>query len=453
MASRLDVGLLSPVRAGTAAEEATGDQAWLEAMLEAEAALAAAQADLGTVPRHVAETIAKAARAGRVDAREVALAAREDANPVAALVAAFTGVVAELDPVAAEYVHRGSSSQDVFDTGAMLVAKRTLELVREDVEDVLRHVEDLAERHLGTPMAGRAFPLQATPTTFGLKAAGWRELLLQAAAQLDELLEDGLPVSLGGAAGTMAGYLEYAKMDGGREVAADELVRAYARRTGLAPSRLSWHSLRGPIARIGQALAFTGGALGKMAVDVLFLVRSEIGEVVEPWREGKGGSSATPHTRVPVLAAMIRSASLQLPALAGVLQQALLAEDERAGGMWQSEWPVLRDCLRLAGGAAATAVELSRGLAVDEARMRHNLEISGAQLATERLVVRLAPKLGRAQAKALVTKLSAESAVTGVPLVELAGARCDLDIAEVVALLDPLTYLGAASDLVAQAIS
>ncbi|EFV12839.2 lyase family protein [Segniliparus rugosus] len=453
MAEQLDVGLLSPVRAGTAVEEATGDQAWLAAMLAAEAALVAAQADLGTVPQHVAETIAKAARAGGIDARTVALAARENANPVVALVAAFTAVVAEFDPMAADYVHRGSTSQDVFDTGAMLVAKRALELIREDIEDTLRHLEELAERHRDTPMAGRTLALQATPTTFGLKAAGWREILLQAASQIDELLEDGLPVSLGGAAGTMAGYLEYARIDGGHEIGQEELVAAFARRTGLAPARLPWHSLRGPIARIGQTLAFTAGALGKIAVDVLVLVRSEIGEVAEPSKEGRGASSAMPHKRNPVLATMIRSAALQLPALASVLQQALLSEDERAGGVWQSEWSALRDCLRLAGGAAATAAELARGLVVDESRMRRNLELGGAQLATERLAARLAPSLGKARAKTFVTKLSGEAAATGTPLVLLAAERCDLEYTEVAALLDPTTYLGAASDLVVRAIS
>ena len=39
-----DSGLLSPVRAGTPVEAPVGDTAWLQAMLDAEAALARAQA-------------------------------------------------------------------------------------------------------------------------------------------------------------------------------------------------------------------------------------------------------------------------------------------------------------------------------------------------------------------------------------------------------------------------
>lgn len=106
----IDAGLLSPVRAGTPVEAAVCDMAWLQAMSDAEAALARAQARLGAVPAGAAETITRAARAERLDLRALALAARETANPVVGLVAAFREAVRALDPVAAEYVHRGSIS-------------------------------------------------------------------------------------------------------------------------------------------------------------------------------------------------------------------------------------------------------------------------------------------------------------------------------------------------------
>lgn len=125
----VDCGLLSPVRAGTPAETATADQAWLQAMLDAEAALSRAQARLGALPASAAAAITAAADADRLDPRALALAARETANPVVGLVQAFTAVVAASDPAAAEYVHRGSTSQDILDTGTMLVAARTLRIV------------------------------------------------------------------------------------------------------------------------------------------------------------------------------------------------------------------------------------------------------------------------------------------------------------------------------------
>lgn len=192
-----DSGLLSPVRAGTPVEAAVCDRAWLQAMLDAEAALARAQARLGTVPKPAADIITRAARADRFDARALALASRETANPVVGLVQALTRAVAAQDEGAAEYVHRGSTSQDVLDTGAMLVTARALRLLRADLTRIADALGALALEHRDTLMAGRTLALQAVPTTFGLKAAGWRELVLDAVRRVERVLDGGLPVSLG----------------------------------------------------------------------------------------------------------------------------------------------------------------------------------------------------------------------------------------------------------------
>ncbi|MEV7730054.1 lyase family protein [Streptomyces sp. NPDC087917] len=476
-----DTGLLSPVRAGTPVEAAVADEAWLRAMLDAEAALARAQARLGTLPPTAAEAITAAAGTDRFDARALALASRETANPVVGLVRELGRVVAETDPKAAEYVHRGSTSQDVFDTGAMLVARRALALIRADLGRTARALANLAARHRDTPMAGRTLALHAVPTTFGLKAAGWRELVLQADRRLG-VVEADLPVSLGGAAGTLAGYLEYAALDGprgapsssqpssqasshavpdvGGDVGAgdylDRLVDAFARETGLARPVLPWHALRTPLADLAAALAFTTGALGKIAVDVQSLARTEVGEVGEPAVAGRGGSSAMPHKRNPVLATLIRSAALQVPALAGALTQCLVTEDERSAGVWHAEWNLLRDCLRLAGGAAHTAVELAEGLVVRPERMLANLSLTGSQVVSERVAAVLAPLLGRNRAKALLTEASLSAEETGSPLHTVLAAlpevAAHLDDRKLAALLDPAAYTGAAGALVDRAL-
>ncbi|MEV7791179.1 lyase family protein [Streptomyces sp. NPDC087512] len=471
-AALVDAGLLSPVRAGTPVEAAVCDTAWLQAMLDAEAALARAQARLGVVPKEAARAVTAAARAERLDLRGLAVASRETANPVVGLVRALTEAVARDDPAAAEYVHRGSTSQDILDTGAMLVAARALRLVRADLGRSAAALAALAREHRDTPMAGRTLALQAVPTTFGLKAAGWRKLLLDADRRLERVLTEGLPVSLGGAAGTLSGYLEYARIDGffdadggGAEPAdagadagryADALVRAFADETGLVPSALPWHALRTPLADLAGALAFTAGALGKIAVDVQSLTRTEVGEVTEPAAEGRGSSSAMPHKRNPVLATLIRSAALQVPVMAAGLTQCLIAEDERSGGAWHAEWQLLRECLRLTGGAAHTAVELTTGLVVRPERMRENLGLLGGLLVSERLSAALAPVVGKAVARRMTSEATARAAESGMPLhavlaadPRLAGAVGEKELA---GLCDPADYTGAAGALVDRAV-
>ncbi|MEV6613274.1 3-carboxy-cis,cis-muconate cycloisomerase [Streptomyces sp. NPDC051051] len=456
-----DAGLLSPVRVGTEVEAAVGDTAWLQAMLDAEAALARAQARCGTVPAAAAAAITAAARAEYFDVRELALAARRTANPVVALVAALTRRVGTEAPQAAEYVHRGSTSQDVFDTGAMLVAARALRPIVADLRATAASLTELAAAHRDTAMAGRTLALHAVPTTFGLKAAGWRQLVLEAAARLQRIADEGLPVSLGGAAGTLAGYLQYAGQAAGgagrgpHEVV-DDLVEAFAAETGLARPVLPWHALRTPVTDLGAALAYTAGALGKMAADVQVLARTEIGEVAEPAGAGRGVSSAMPHKRNPVLATLMRSAAVQVPALSCVLAQCLPAEDERSAGLWHAEWQPLRECLRLTGGAAHAAAELAAGLSVHPRRMRDNLDATGGQIVSERLSAYLAPRLGRAAAGEVLSRASEQARRSGRGLGDvlaaLPGLQGVLSREELAELLDPGRYTGAAGPLVDRAL-
>jgi 3-carboxy-cis,cis-muconate cycloisomerase len=467
----IDAGLLSPVRAGTPVEAAVCDQAWLQAMLDAEAALARAQARLGALPASAAAAITRAARADLLDLRALAVAARETANPVVGLVRALGEVVASEDAASAEYVHRGSTSQDIFDTGAMLVAQRALVLMRADLQRIALALAGLARRHRDTVMAGRTLALHAVPTTFGLKAAGWRQLVLDADRRLGDVV---LPVALGGAAGTLAGYLEFAALDdvepdgtytlggylefdGGRPGAyVDRLVDAFAAETGLARPVLPWHVLRTPIADLAAALGFTAGALGKIAIDVQTLVRTEVGEVAEPAVAGRGSSSAMPHKRNPVLATLVRSAALQVPVIAAGLTQCLVSEDERSAGAWHAEWQLLRECLRLTGGAAHTAVELTEGLSVRAERMRDNLALTGSQVVSERLAAVLTPRIGKAAARQLLTAASVTADQTGRPLPEILAEAPELaghlDETELTALCDPAAYVGAAGPLVDRAL-
>ncbi|XVQ15264.1 3-carboxy-cis,cis-muconate cycloisomerase [Spirillospora sp. CA-255316] len=351
-----DAGLLSPVRAGTGAEAATGDRAWLAAMLDAEAALARAQARLGVVPGEAAAAITAAAVADRFDLVGLARRARGAGNPVVPLVADLR----RLAGAAGEHVHRGATSQDIVDTAAMIVATRARRAVLAPLERALDALAGIADRYRDTPIAGRTLGRQALPTTFGAKAAGWLLGVLEAR---DRLAAVPLPAQLGGAAGTLGAYGERAL----------DLPAAFADEAGLDRPSAPWHTRRTPVAELGSALALTAGALGKFATDVVLLAQSEVDEVAEPAAPGRGGSSAMPHKRNPAMATMIRSAALQVPAYAQVLMASLAAPHERPAGEWHAEWQPLRECLRLTGGAAETAAELAEGLEVRPEQMAANL--------------------------------------------------------------------------------
>ncbi|MFE1177280.1 3-carboxy-cis,cis-muconate cycloisomerase [Streptomyces sp. NPDC058773] len=437
-----DLGLLSPVRVASAVEAATGDHAFLQALLDAEAALTRAQAGLGDAPAGAADAVTAAADADAFDLRDIAVRARKGGNPVIPLVADLT---VALPADAAPYVHRGATSQDIMDTATMLVAARTLPLIAADLRRTADTLGRLADAHRLTPMPGRTLTQHAVPTTFGLKAAGWRHLVLDA---LERLSSIRLPAQLGGAAGTLAAYETLA----GTRSGGPALLTAYARELGLAEPVLPWHTLRTPVADLAAGLGFVPGALGKLAADVLVLSRTEIGELAE----GSGGdSSAMPHKSNPVRATLITAAARQAPALAAVLTSSLTAEDERPAGAWHAEWQALRELLRLAGGAARDAAALVNGLRVFGDRMRDNLHVTGGLIVSERLAVELGALLGRQAARELLTRAArratAERRSLHAVLAEEPAPAGHRD--RIRRLTDPATYLGAAAALVDRALT
>ncbi|MCF2127359.1 3-carboxy-cis,cis-muconate cycloisomerase [Strepomyces sp. STD 3.1] len=437
-----DVGtsLLAPGRAGSPAGAATGDHAYLRALLDAEAALTRAQAALGLAPAAAAAAVTEAAGdPARFDVRSLAERARGGGNPVIPLVADLTGAVGE---EYGPYVHRGATSQDIMDTATMLVAARTLDLLLPDLTRTERALAVLAAEHRDTAMPGRTLTQHAVPTTFGLKAAGWRALVLDARDRV-AAVRDTLPAQLGGAAGTLAAFGAYGAPD------PMALPAAYARELGLRAPLLPWHTLRTPVADLAGALTFTAGALGKIAADVLTLSRTEIGEVAEG---GGGGSSAMPHKANPVRSTLIAAAARRAPQLAAVLYGSLTAGDERPAGAWHAEWEPLRDLLRLAGGAARDAAELAEGLRVRPDVMRAHLGLTHGLIVSERLAAELTPVLGRSRARALLTELAARTYAEDRTLGELLAEVPELRDLDLDALTDPVRYTGSAGALTDRAL-
>lgn len=453
----MDEGLLAPVRAGVPIEALVSDDAWIEAMLDVELALARAQGRLGIIPMDAVGHITIAVRDHVFDTRAIAVAARGAANPVVAFVSELQRVVAEVDPVSAGYVHWGSTSQDILDTATMVIAQRALSLIIGDVESGVDSLARLADQHRRTPMAARTLGLHAVPTTFGARVAAWLKGLLDARDRLHAVLASGLPVQLGAAAGTFASYIECARASGGELAGASaieiykRLSSAFAAELQLPTGRAPWQSVRTPLADLAAALATTSGALGKFAVDVISQTRTEVMEVLEPAAAGRGESSAMPQKRNPVLATVIRSAALQVPALSSTIFAAMVAEDERPPGAWHAEWQPLRQILLLVGGSAYTAAELAEGLVADADRMGRNLLLSGGQVMSERLAIRLTPLLGRAEAKKVLQSAAYEAEETGESLATVLGGnamlRNHLDPDEIEDLLRPENYLGVAPDL------
>jgi 3-carboxy-cis,cis-muconate cycloisomerase len=445
----------------------TGDAAWLQALLDAEAGLARALERAGLAPAGAGEAVTKAASAADLSAAEVAEVARSvelTGNPVPGLARVLARRV---PPFAAPAVHQGATSQDIMDTAAMLLARRSAGAVLADLSAAAGSAARLAVAHRGTIMIGRTLLQQAVPVTFGLVAAGWLAGLDEARDGVAAVRASRLAVQIGGAAGTLAPLGPHGPR-----------VAAYlAGELGLAAPPLPWHTQRLRVVDVAVAMARVTATLGKIARDVTLLAQTEVGEASEgPGEAGgppagssagqgaprRGGSPAMPNKSNPVASVAILGCTRQVPGLLATIVASAEQEHQRAAGAWHAEWQPLSDILRLAGSAAAWGADLLAGLQADPGRMAANLAASGGLPLAEQVTGLLAGAVGRPRAHDLVAGASARAVASGLPLrdvlltaLESAGpgiAAAGITAEQVEAALDPAGYLGASEQFIDAAL-
>ncbi|OBH55381.1 lyase family protein [Mycobacterium sp. E2479] len=320
------------------------------------------------------------------DGESIAVSAEGGGNPVIPLVKLLRQ---RAESGIAPWIHRGLTSQDVLDTSLMLAVRAVADHLTTELRQQVGTLSELAKQHRGTPMVARTLTQHAAPTTFGVKAAGWLNGIVDAFERVAVL---STPIQIGGAAGTLGATTELAALLTGTSDAAGvalQLVRNAATTLGLH-DRSTWHTARAPITAAADALVGCTDAWGRIASDIVTLVRPEIAELDEPAAANRGGSSSMPHKRNPVLSILIRRAAITAPPLVATLHTAAaLANDERPDGAWHAEWDTLRTLARRTVVAGSECGELLAGLTVHPQRMAENLavaDVSGEQRAIAELV-------------------------------------------------------------------
>lgn len=419
------------------------DRAWLQRMLEVEAALARVEARLGIIPADAARAITEAARLSRLDLAALAETTRTVGYPVVGLVNGLNRAAGR----AGRWTHWGATTQDIMDTALVLQIRDGIELITAALVALARALAAKAEAHRGTLMSGRTHLQHALPITFGLKCALWLQPLLSHLERLRELRPRVLMVQFGGAAGTLASL-------GDQGIA---VMEGLAAELGLAAPPAPWHVLRDGLAETAGLLGLIAGSFAKIATDVILLAQTEVGEAAEPYVEGRGSSSTMPQKRNPIASEYILAAARVVQALVPVMQGALAADHERATGPWQAEALALPQCFVLTHGAAVHTLTLAQGLTVDAARMRRNLEADGGLILAEAVMMGLAPHLGRSEAHHVVQQAVAVARASRLPLAAALSrdpaVTNRLNPDAIRRLTEPDAYLGATSLLITRVLA
>ena len=347
-ASDADDRLVGVVAGTDEVRAATGDAAWLAAMLDVERALTTAAGRLGLVDRAAAAEVVRQCDPDRFDVGELAAALAADATPVTALVRRLRALVPQHAQPA---VHPAATSQDVLDTAMALVARRALEPVLADAGEVAGLLAGLARGHRDSPQLGRTLGQHAAVTSYGAACAARLAGLDEARAGLARVRDERLAVQLGGAVGTLAGA-------GGTGPA---LVAAVAAELGLAEPVVAWHSSRLRVGELAGAVGVLAGELAGVALDLVLLSGSDVGEL-SPARPG--GSSAMPGKQNPAAAVLALAAAHRVPGLVATVLAGMPQELQRATGRWQAEPATLVDLLRATAATARHTRDALRGLRV-----------------------------------------------------------------------------------------
>ncbi|CRM45057.1 MULTISPECIES: 3-carboxy-cis,cis-muconate cycloisomerase [Pseudomonas] len=423
------------------------DQGRLQGMLDFEAALARAEAQVGLIPQAAVAPIAQACLASLYDVDALSVAIATAGNSAIPVVKALGKLIAAEDAGAERYVHLGATSQDVMDTGLVVQLRRALELIEADLARLGDVLAAQAQRHASTPLVGRTWLQHATPVTLGMKIAGWLGAVTRSRQRLVELKPRLLVLQFGGASGTLAALGEQAM----------PVAQALAAELQLSLPEQPWHTQRDRLVEFASVLGLIAGSLGKLGRDISLLMQTEAAEVFEPSVPGKGGSSTMPHKRNPVGAAVLISAATRVPGLVATMFSAMPQEHERSLGLWHAEWETLPQICRLVSGALEQALLVSEGLEVDAERMARNLELTQGLVLAEAVSSVLAQRLGRETAHHLLEQCCkravAEQRHLRAVLADQPQVTAQLSSAELDRLLDPANYLGQASTWVSRAVT
>lgn len=389
-------GLLSRTPGYLRASNIFGEAGTVDAYLQFEAALAEVQGALGVIPAEAVSPIKEACRRELLDIETL----RRDAAAVGYPIVPLVSMLAKLAGEHGQWVHYGTTTQDVMDTAQVLQMRSALAGAVADMTKVERRLAELCDRHRHTLMAGRSKLQHGVPISFGYKVAVWLDQILRARRGLVRAMEEASVLQFGGAVGSLASL-------GDKGLA----VRvAFARRLSLMEPSISWHVSRDRMAALASAAAILLAALAKMAVDIALMVSTEVGELAEPAVDGRGSSSTMPQKRNPVICEAIIESARQVQHVPSLVLDAMLQEHERGIGHGYRERAALCEAICQLSGSVSLATELLVGLEIDEERMRDNLAITRGLIQSEAVMMHLARSVGRVEAHHVLANVSKQMA-------------------------------------------
>ena len=404
-----------------------------QAYLDVEAALARAQAKQNIIPEAAAHTISQMAQISNLNMDNINQSLDKTGHPLVPLIWELDRVCG---PDAGGYIHWGATTQNITQTGKLLLVKQFHQLFLEKILKLLSVLSELALNTKHYALPGRTHGQHAVPATFGYKVAVWIDEIIRHYHRFKNCEDRVFVTMLGGGAGTMASV----GMEG------LETQNLMAKELGFTSMSMPARTIGDHLTEYILNLAMFAATSSKMAREIYTLMKQEFGEVEEPVPDGAVGSSTMPQKRNPRNSQDIVAWAAELRTMVPMSLEAMQTEHEadKTTSMMINV-AIDRSC-ELADKIVSSSIDIFTDLKVFPDRMRKNLDLSGGLIMSEQIMLELGKKLGRQRAHDVVYDAAQHSAKTGVDFISALNEQQEITqnfkSDENNSMLDPEQYLG-----------
>lgn len=407
----------------------------LQKMLDVEAALAWAHAEVGDIPREDAQKIMKVATTRLVKLTHV----KELESQIRHDVMSIVHVLSDVSGTSGAYVHLGATSSDINDTAMALQLKEATEVLENRLNILEKTLLDKSKRYKEVIMMGRTHGQHALPITLGLKFSVWMREIARHIQRLRQCRERLLVGKMSGAVGTQAGL-------GPNALKIQELVM---KKLGLNATDVSTQIIQRDVhAEFILLLAIVASTLDKIATEIRELQRPEIGELAEPFERARQvGSSTMPHKQNPELCERVCGLAKVMRGLVVPALEDVPTWHERDLTQSSVERLVIPEACILMDYMIYLMNSILAGLWVNEKRMSTNIALTQGRALSEAVMMALVVKgMSRQEAHELLRRLAIQSEAEKQPfkrtLLEDKTVGAKLSKADVDRALNPTNYLG-----------
>lgn len=349
------------------------DQSRFQTYLDIELANAEALCETGIVPKSDLVLLKTNASFSLTRIRDIEQQTKHD-------VVAFTRAVSETLGAEKRFIHYGLTSTDVVDTAYGLLLQKANRILQKDLERFLDVLKQKAIKYKATMTIGRTHGMHAEITTFGLKWALWHAEFQRHLRRFEDVRKD---VEVGKISGAVGNYA----------FTHPDLELSILKKLGLGTVPISTQTLqRDRHAHYVGILALIGASIEKIALEIRHLMRTEVGEVSEPFASGQKGSSAMPHKRNPISSENVTGLARVLRGYTIPALESVALWHERDISHSSVERIVLPDATALLDYMLVRYASTLEGLIVDEAKMAENIHLTQGVVFTQRVLTALIDK-------------------------------------------------------------